>query len=515
MAGLAGAVMPGGGRKGRRIGRRGITTALFAVTATALMGVVGLGTEAAGWYGDWVQLQGVADAAAMAGAVSVSVPAEMSSGGPKATATYVAQQNGVVSGSGGTTVTVNYPPASGNYKGNTYAVEVIISKVIPLHIGGLFLASGPTVTTRSVALYSSNKGTCMLSLGTSTSTSNNGQLNLDGGAMISASNCSIAANGTGANSVDVSPSPSVTAYTVSSAGGMNFNCYTGPPGCGTNFNLDKPYKANTVATADPLSSVQSTSFPTPSFGSSCTSISSTTTSIVPNTAGTPYCALGVGGRGQTTQLTASGGTYYVNGNINICMSGCNVPTSPAMTISSTSAGSTFYINGSINIAGSSTGVLNLAPGTYILYNGSLNVTASGGLTCTACVPGGAGVTIVLAGSSPGIVSVTGDSPVTFSAPATNNYNSALNGVAIYEVPSDTGTNTLGGSGSMTIQGAVYMPGALLDISGAAGTTSATCSVFVANTITMTGSGYATDQDCSTYGYAWAQTPTPSGVTLVE
>jgi hypothetical protein len=115
----------------------------------------------------------------------------------------------------------------------------------------------------------------------------------------------------------------------------------------------------------------------------------------------------------------------------------------------------------------------------------------------------------------GIVDISGSSPVTFNAPATSSYNAGLNGIAIYEPVTDTGTNTLGGSGALTLAGAIYTPGALLDISGAAGSSSGTCSVLIANTITMTGSGYASSKDCSGYGYTAASGTTPNGVTIVE
>ena len=55
---------------------------------------------------------------------------------------------------------------------------------------------------------------------------------------------------------------------------------------------------------------------------------------------------------------------------------------------------------------------------------------------------------------------------------------------------------------MNLQGAIYTPGAFLDISGGAGASSATCSWYIANTISLTGSGTATNSDCASYGYSW-------------
>lgn len=485
-------------------GRRGVTTAAFAISLSALLGMLALGTEAAMWYRDWVQIQGVADSAALAGAVSVSVPAEQAHGGPVSTMTYIATQNGFVNGSGGVTVTPAYPPVDGTYSGNNYATEITISKQETLHLASLFLKVGPLVTGKAVALYKSNSPACVMALGANINSTNNGQLFMTGGAALSASGCTIAGNNTGANSIELDPSARVTAYTIQSAGTIASTCGQGIYGCGNLITVTRPPTSNSVASTDPLASVQSVPLPPSNdFPTSCSqTISSTATSLSGNSLATAYCAISVGNRKSPTGLTMSAGTYYIDGGINICTSGCYITGSTAISVGASTAGSTFYINGSVTINGASNAVLDVGPGTYFIYNGNLTIGNSGAITCSACVAGGAGVTFVLMGNKPGVVSVTGSSPVTFSAPANSNYNPGFNGVAIYEAPNDSGTNIFGGSGSMTIQGAVYTPAAVLNMSGAAGTASTTCTWFVANTITMTGSGYASDSNCATYGYDW-------------
>lgn len=506
MAVTAAALAPSRRRCALLRGRRGVTTAAFAVSLTAVLGMVGLGTEAALWYRDWVQVQGAADSAALAGAVSISVPSEQSNGGPAATMTYVAGQNGFTNGAGGVTVATHYPPADGPNKANTYAAEIIISKQESLKFARLFLNVGPTITGRAVGLYKSNSPACVMALGNNTNSTNNGELFMTGGAALNAAGCTVVSNNTGANALELNPSAKVTAYTMQAVGSIASSCGQGIYGCGNQITVTRPPTSNSVASTDPLASVQSVSLPASSnFPTSCTTtISSSTTTISPNTLATAYCALSIGGKKQTTQLAASGGTYYIDGGIDICTSGCNITGSTALQISSTSTGSTFYINGGITINGSTNAIIDISPGTYFIYNGSLTVGNSGGITCSTCVAGGPGATFVLMGNSPGTVNITGSSPVTFSAPASSNYNSAFDGVAIYEPVTDTGTNIFGGSGSMNLQGAIYTPGATLNISGAAGASTATCSWFIANTITMVGSGYATDADCASYGYSWGK-----------
>ena len=470
--------------------QRGVTTAIFAISLTALVGVAGLATEVGVWYQDWVQIQGAADAAAMAGAVSVSVAAEKSNGGPVATAKYVATQNGYTATPGGVSVTINYPPTSGTYKGNTSAVEAIISKTETARFGALFMKSGPTLTARSVALYSANKGTCMLALGKASGAGGNGTLTLSGNASVNALGCSVTSDSTSSSGVSLSGNSTISAYTVLSSGGISKSGNAG-------MTLQQAAGSNRVATADPLSAVQSVPLPASS--------QFPTSGCASGTPSAPGCwtSASVGGN---SSLTLPGGTYQFTNGITASSNG-------SMSLTATTAGNTFYINGGINISGNAK--LDIAPGTYFLNNSSLSVSGNGSLTCSACVAGGAGVTFVLMGSSPGTVQISGNAPVTLSAPTANNYNSGLDGVAIYEAPNDTGTNVLAGNGSITLQGALYSPGAALSISGNGVSGSATCSVYIANTITLSGNAGASDNKCANDGYAWANIPTPSGVTLVE
>src|SRR5204863_9763867 len=105
--------------------RGGTTAVIFAISLSGVLGAAGLGTEAANWYLVERSMQGAADTAASTAA------AALASGAPSSTFTAsartIAAGYGFVNGSNGTTVTVNYPPRSGNYQSSA-AVEVIISQ---------------------------------------------------------------------------------------------------------------------------------------------------------------------------------------------------------------------------------------------------------------------------------------------------------------------------------------------------------------------------------------------------
>jgi hypothetical protein len=507
--------------------RRGVTSVVFAAGLIGVVGVVGLATEVGYWYADYVRLQGMADNAATAAAVALSAGETAAvQKSPK----FVLKQNGLVDGQNGVTVAINNPPTSGTYSGNNYAVEAIVSQTETPMIARLFMTTGVKMTARSIAQYGGSGTPCFVSLGSNYSSSNSantGQLSMSGGASLTAPGCLVASNNTGSSAVNIQPSPSITAYSLYSAGGINWNCYTGStPGCGETVTLTKPFSSNHVPVGDPLATVQSVSLPSAStFPSTCTNTMTGPINGSGNQGASTYgpgtyCAVNIGfsqkiNKVSTTimSLTLTGGTYAIDGSINICTGGCNT-TSPALNITGTN--NLFYINGGINVQGSAT--VNFGPGTYFLYNGSINVTNGGSFTCTSCVAGGAGITFVLMGTTPGTVNISGSAPMTFNAPSSSNYDPGFNGIAIYQVPvsgGNTGTSTLAGSGTLNLQGAVYMPNGALNISGGAGSSSSTCAVFVANTITMTGSGYASSKNCTTYGYGWAANPTPTGISLVQ
>ena len=536
--------------------RRGVASALFGVSALALLGIIGLATQAGLWYADYARLQTAADAASTAGTVGIA--AGESATQVAASTTYILQQNGYVNGKNGVTVSVNAPPASGPNKGNSNAVEVLVSEQEGLTLAGLFLASAPTAKVRSVALYGANVNTCVLALGQNLGGTNTGQVTLSGGAKLNASGCAVGTNNTGPNAFYLEPSPTVTAETIVSSGGVSSSCGQGPNGCGTTLNLTRPYSQNHVATTDPLAAAQDAPLPDPSNFSPASG-NCTTTPSFPQwnssyalTAGTSYCGLNESGT-NSVSFPGSGGTFtftsdvniggstsiasgsssaaadiYINGALNVTSynptqfpagtyhvtGGMSISSSSQTTIDYGNIPSTFYINGNLAISGSAQ--VDIPPGTYFINNGNLNISGGTSLTCSSCVAGGAGVTFVLMGNSPGIVDISGNAAATFSAPASSNYDSGFNGIAIYEPLSNTGTNTLAGSGNLNLQGAIYLPGAELNVSGGAGTSSAACALIVANTIAMSGSGYASSSKCSTYGYNWTSSgPTPNGVTIVE
>jgi Flp pilus assembly protein TadG len=131
------------------------------------------------------------------------------------------------------------------------------------------------------------------------------------------------------------------------------------------------------------------------------------------------------------------------------------------------------------------GTVNLAGGTYFFYNAAINISG------TVRNPDGLGVTLVLLGNSS--LSISGSANVDLSAPAINTTSSHLNGVLIDDQA--TGSVTInGGSGPVSLGGAMYFPKA--DVSwGGTTATNTNCSMVIANTLTITGNAYLSADGC--------------------
>src|SRR5438552_9430294 len=144
--------------------RRGAAAVLLAIALSGIVGFAGLGSEVASWYYTTRAMQGAVDSAASTAAAAL---ASATSSGSTITgdqlrnaARAVAATFNFTNGTASTTVTVNNPPAtttslpacSSSFTGFNCYVEVIISQPQTPLLTGVFLSSGPTISTRAVAL---------------------------------------------------------------------------------------------------------------------------------------------------------------------------------------------------------------------------------------------------------------------------------------------------------------------------------------------------------------------------
>jgi len=171
------------------------------------------------------RLQIAADAAALGAAYEMA----LGKSDWAAAARSDAGLNGFTNGSNAVTVTVQNPPSSGSYAGDSSAIQVIVSKNVPTFLWG-FLASSSTVTASAV---SSGKpgGDCLYALNSSLSralmlsgtinascpvfdnSSNSDALHLDGGSSMTAASIDIVGSYTNSGTLHSTPVTGVAAIT--------------------------------------------------------------------------------------------------------------------------------------------------------------------------------------------------------------------------------------------------------------------------------------------------------------
>jgi putative Flp pilus-assembly TadE/G-like protein len=257
--------------------RSGATAVLIALALTGVLGVAGLGSEAAGWYYTKRDMQSAADAAAAtAGANLASILYRgLSPVSSQFTtdAKSIAAKYGFVDGTGGSSVSVEYPPSSGSHANDNNYVAVSISQPQKALLSGLFLSNGPTIAARAVAKgnkQASDSG-CVLALnGASIS-----DVTLNGGVNMSFSNCALYDNSpltSGNGALYMSNNASLTASAVYLVGAANQTTgITATDGVFTGMNpTPDPYASVSLPTKATCDSTQKMTNPSTTLSASGT-----------------------------------------------------------------------------------------------------------------------------------------------------------------------------------------------------------------------------------------------------
>jgi len=435
--------------------RAGAVTVIAAVSFTAVAGFVGLGTEASYWYVMKRNLQGGADSGAFT-AASAMIKGDTSSTITSNAAQAIANQYGMTDTNNPVTVTVNQPPTSGAYQGNSSAIEVIMSQSPPMLFSGLFLSHNPTIIGRAVGMIQTGSCNgsscgCILAL----DKGNVIDVQDTGNAIVNIPGCSMYINSNDPNgALFMSGTATINAYSsyivgrklITGSAQLNHD-----PAGGT-------YENTPVPVADPYLNV-----PLPSF-TGCNQTNYTVNA------------------GETKTLDADGGVLVLCGGIKV----------------------------------SGNGILQLKSGTYIIYGGhnsnndGFDISGSGTVTSTF---GGVTypVTIVLTGPTGNYatVNISGGANITLTAPTSG----PLTGLAFYQdrnapvvnsTNTATTTNSFSGGTTMNITGAIYFPNQLVNYTGGAAigsASAASCTQLVAYTIKIGGATNFQHNNCSSIGTA--------------
>lgn len=119
---------------------------LVTISLVVLLGLAALAVDVGMLWTEKRQMQTAADAAAIAGALAVD-----SGGNVTSSARTDASGNGFTHGSNGVTVTVNNPPASGSYAGDSNSVEAIVGQPEPTYFLRVLGLKTVPVNARAVA----------------------------------------------------------------------------------------------------------------------------------------------------------------------------------------------------------------------------------------------------------------------------------------------------------------------------------------------------------------------------
>ena len=311
--------------------RSGATAMIVGLSASMLVGFAGLGTEMGLWYFNHRDLQNAADSAAMSAEAAIYHGNTNWTSEAKATAA----RYGFIDGTGGVTVTVNKPPASGPNVGNADDVEVIITEPQTRLFTAMFSHSALSQTARSVAQIQTNGNGCVVTL------DKNAVVDLfdNGNTQLDLVGCDLYVNSSASDALDQVGNATINARSAYVVGGITDTA-------NASLTTTNGRYTGVAPTADPYASVTQ---PTPG---SCTSqtITGGNQTLSPGT----FCN-GMNFTGGN--ITLNPGVYIVDGNQfqatgNAAISGTGV------TIFLTGSGSNYA---TMNTAGNAT--INITPPT--------------------------------------------------------------------------------------------------------------------------------------------------------
>jgi Flp pilus assembly protein TadG len=437
---------------------------VFLAVLPVLAGAVAIGIETGQLYRVKREMQGSADAAALAAAVDRM--AGKTSAVVEATARYEAQRNGFTNGANSVAIAVNAPPTSGANVSTPGAVEVIITKTTRFSLGAVLVnwlggSSGNfTMSARSVAAQGSFTQTttsyegCLVALTTA---------NEQGVSITSFNNfvsdCTVISNGgatgSGSNaSINMSSFNNATLFSAWTRGSISVSSY----GSLTYTNVNAPQMNQTTYAVD------------------------------------PYASLGNPSPGACTY------------NNYVVPSGANVTLNPGT-----------YCGG-LTITNKSN--VYFTAGTYYIANGDLVIQSDNNVTCSNCTTSNgvtAGTTFVLTQttgnmSDIGGVTITSENNVHLNAPSTGTYAGVLfyqdRRVAAGTMTSSSKIFTVASLNNATLNGAIYFPRNRIDISSInnfGGTASTGCTVWIGRYVKFSSFNNNYKGGCSTYN------TTPAGI----
>jgi hypothetical protein len=478
---------PDGWRRGIR-DRRGVVAVMVAVTAPVLFMALGLGIEVSRWSVATLELQRIADAAALAGAFDYANQATPVAQTAEAAAISLAQLNGI-------TLPPNAQFVAGVIMPRDTALQVTVSRQLPLFLAGIF-TDAPSLTISATAVAelvqtSVSSGTaCVLALqGDSTGITTDLDIDITNGVSVNTTgNCALRSDGdivlNGSGPIGSSSAPT----NVIAAGSVTVENGTTVYGNVTAASIAVTATVSGSVAAPALSDITVNNGGR--VGSEITA-PSPTQSVDPFAQDTTLQAALQSAA--TTTGTSENNCNSKNGGVS-----CTINPGNYSAIDFTGNGDTltlnpglYTVNGPVNFTG---GTVNfVAGGVTIVSNGA--ITVSNGVTVQTVTTSGSNTT-----TTPGVSAATAASATAGAIPgvlfATN-----ANGNAV----------TFGGGAEIPFAGLLYAPNGTVSISNGVSTSAPGCSEVIASVVNLAGGANFASTTC-TQTFGLTNIPSQSSTT---
>ena len=449
--------------------RRGNALVIAGAALPMIVGAAGLATDTIQWTLWKRQLQRAADSAAIAGVyerdatsgATTTVDGTVDHDLTLNLHSYYGLTSGNPNCSGRCVITF---PANSGVETDQVTVTIAMQQRLPF--SSFFLSTPPTITaTATAASIPAGGDACIEALDTTSAAG----ITFSGNAAIDMPDCDIFSNTSGANSAIGQGSSAITANSVGGVGGVQNS---------NNFTVTA-YRPYSPPLADPFANAPASNGGAPNPADMhCAGHTVTTTHGHTTTTTFVLDAL--------TENTDMSTATDVNGNPANCWSSLSVGPNNTLSVPPSYSGP-IYINGG-------------------------NATFQGNFSCASC-------TVVLTNSDPSSTSIgtlneNAQANVSITAPTSGDYQ----GIAIYQdrrAASCTGNcNTINGGSGSIVTGAIYFPSQEIWYNGN-GTTTATCTMFVAKRVSFTGNSATSNKFKSLSQCASEGLPQSSTVRMVR
>jgi Flp pilus assembly protein TadG len=437
----------------------------FLAVLPILVGVAAVGIETGQLYRVKRQMQGAADAAALAAAIDKA--AGKSTDVVLATARYEALRNGFSNGVSNVTVTAAAPTSGPNVNA-TGAIKVEITKQMKFSIGAFFVnRAGGTNNPFTM------KSTAVAAMGSYTQTSTGA----DGCLLAMTRNAELGISFTGFSSftADCTIATNSSASGSGSAAAVNMANFS-------SATVKQIWARGSITATGAMTYTDPNGGPAPNQ----------TTYI-----NDPYAAIGAVNLPASTPCDE---TNYNKGNTS----------SWAVSVNPVTGYKVFC--GGLTVRSTST--VTFTPGIYYIAGGDLYLSSVSTVSCPTCTADN-GIAFVLTqlgtdttDNGIGGVMITSDSTVTLNAGKTN--NGLFNGILFYQDPrATTGTMsstskifTVSSLSNATLSGAIYFPNNRIDISSISnfgGTPSTGCTIWLGRYLKFQSFSRTYKGGCANYG----------------